>query len=39
MKLCAAITGFLGEYIARFSSGACLWGCFEEVETPESLIK
>ena len=29
MKLFAAITGFLGEYIARFSSGACLWGCFE----------
>lgn len=39
MKLFAAITGFLGEYIARFTSGACFWGCLEEVETPESLIK
>lgn len=39
MKLFAAITVFLGEYIARFTSGACLWGYFDEVETPESLIK
>ena len=39
MKLFAAISGFLGEYIALCASEACFWGCFEEVETPESLIK
>lgn len=39
MKLFAAITGFLGEYIALCASDACLWGCLEEVEIPESLIK
>ncbi len=39
MKLFAAITGFLGEFLAKHTSGACYWGFFDEVEVPESLLK
>ena len=39
MKLFATITGFLGEFLAKHTTSACFWGCLEEVETPESLLK
>lgn len=39
MKLFATLTGFLGNLIARTTSGACWWTAFDEEECPESLLK
>lgn len=39
MKLFATITGLLGEYIAKFTSGACWFGYLDEEKMPESLLK
>ncbi len=39
MKLFATITGLLGEFIAKHTTGACYWGYFDEEEIPESLLK
>ena len=39
MKLFASLTAVLGEFIASVSSGACLWGYWDEEECPESLLK
>ncbi len=39
MKLFATITGFIGEIVARGTSGACFWGYLDEEECPESLLK
>lgn len=39
MKLFASFSSFLGELIARTTSGACLWTSLDEEEMPESLLK
>ena len=39
MKLFATITGLLGEYIAKFTSGGCFFGYLDEEKMPESLLK
>lgn len=39
MRLLASLTGFLGNLVARGTSGACFWGYFDEEEMPESLLK
>lgn len=39
MKLFAMITGFLGDFFARNTSGACFWTYLDEEEMPESLNK
>lgn len=39
MKLFATITGLLGEYIAKFTSGACWVSFLDEEEMPENLLK
>ena len=38
MKFLADVFGFLGEFIANTTSGACLWGYFDEEEMPEELL-
>ncbi len=39
MKLLANLTGFIGNLVARGTSGACWWSFFDEEEMPESLLK
>lgn len=39
MKLFASLTGFLGNFFAKYTSGACIWSYWDEEETPESLLK
>lgn len=39
MKLFASIFGFLGEFIANTTSGACYWTMLDEEECPRSLLK
>ena len=39
MKLFATLTGFLGELVAKTTSGACWLSYFDEEEMPESLLK
>lgn len=39
MKFLASLTGFIGNLVARGTSGACFFGYFDEEEMPESLLK
>ena len=39
MKLFANLTGFLGDIVARTTSGACWWTFLDEEEMPKSLLK
>ncbi len=39
MRLLAELAGFLGEFVAKTTSGACWFSLFDEEETPESLLK
>ena len=39
MKFLANLTGFLGQFIAKSTSGACIWTYFDEEEMPKSLLK
>lgn len=39
MRYLASLTGFLGEFLAKTTSGACWFSFFDEEETPESLLK
>lgn len=39
MKLFASLTGFLGKFIAKTTSGACYWSLWDEEEMPKSLLK
>ena len=32
------IFGLLGEFIAKTTSGACIWGFWDETEMPEELL-
>lgn len=38
MKLFASLFGFIGEFVAKTTSGACWWTMWDEEETPESLL-
>lgn len=38
MKLFASLFSYLGEFIAKTTSGACVWTMWDEEETPESLL-
>lgn len=39
MKLFANLTGLLGQFFAKTTSGACWGGYIEEEKMPESLLK
>lgn len=39
MKLFANLTGFLGSFFAKTTSGACWFSWYDEEEMPESLLK
>ncbi len=38
MKLFASLFSYLGEFIAKTTSGACWFSMLDEEETPESLL-
>ena len=38
MKVLANIFGFLGEFIANTTAGACWWTLVDEEEMPEELL-
>ena len=39
MKLLASLMGYVGDFFARTTSGACWVSYFDEEECPESLLK
>ena len=39
MKLFANLTGLLGEFFAKTTSGACCFSYVDEEKMPESLLK
>ncbi len=39
MRIFAALTGLIGELVARGTSEACFWGFLDEEECPKSLLK
>ena len=38
MRFLASLLGSFGEYIAKFTSGACVFTAFDEEEMPEELL-
>lgn len=39
MKFLASLTGFIGNLVAKGTSGACFFSYYDEEEMPESLLK
>lgn len=39
MKLFASLSSALGSFIAKYTSGACVFGFWDEEEMPKSLLK